>query len=224
MDEHSKVIHVKGHGGMSAQPDFIEIKMEINSREKVYAQALESVNTKLEVLRKAVSIAGFSPEDLKTSRFSVDTNYEHEEVTEGNRTTYKNVFIGFSCQHQLKLSFDMDSKRFGVLMNELSQCSSMVELSVSVSLKNKEEFLDRVLEAVARDAHRKAEVLCKASGVALGRLLRVEYPLEKKKDISAFVGAQVLCFDSLAEGPSNYDFHHEDIKVEDSADFYWEIC
>ncbi len=223
MNDHSRIIHVKGHGTVSAQPDYIEIKMKIQSKHKDYEEALQNVNMELESLRKAISVAGFSPEDLKTSLFSVDTDYEHVSVEEGNQTRYKNVFTGFSCEHRLKLSFDMDPKRFDALMNAFSKCVVYVDISVSVSLKNKEAFHDSVLESVAHDARHKAEALCKASGVKLGKLLRVEYPLEKN-DISAFVGAQVLCIDSSAEGPSNYDFHHEDIKVEDSADFYWEIC
>ena len=214
-----RTIHIKGTGTASATPDYIVITLELIAHHMEYANAMRVGAQQVEMLREAVKEAGFSAEDLKTTNFGVDTEYENEEYKEDGRTRYHRIFMGYDCKHSLKLSFDFDNERLEKAMTAIGDCLSKPEVSIAFTLKDKQALRDQILESAAQDAHRKAEILCKSSGVALGELLRIEYSWEEAH-ISHYFDMKIQCCEAVA--PS-YDFHPDDIEAGDTVDFYWEI-
>ena len=85
-------ITVKGTGQASLPPDYIEIPLYLESRDEQYDQAIELASQKLEELQHCLEEIGFKKEDLKTSSFTVDTDYEQVTDEEGN---YVRVFRGY---------------------------------------------------------------------------------------------------------------------------------
>ena len=214
-----RTIHIKGTGTASATPDYIVITLELKAHHMEYANAMRVGAQQVEMLREAVKEAGFSAEDLKTTNFDVDTEYENEEYKEDGRTRYHRIFMGYDCKHSLKLSFDFDNERLEKAMTAIGDCLSKPEVSIAFTLKDKQALRDQILESAAQDAHRKAEILCKSSGVALGELLRIEYSWDEAH-ISHYFDMKMQCCEAAA--PS-YDFHPEEIEAGDTVDFYWEI-
>ena len=215
----ARTIHIKGTGRASAVPDYVVITLELNAHHMEYANAMRVGAQQVEMLREAVKEAGFSAEDLKTTNFNVDTEYENEEYKEDGRTRYHRVFMGFDCRHSLKLSFDFDNERLERAMTTIGDCLSKPEVSIAFTLKDKQALRDQILESAAQDARRKAEILCKASGVTLGDLLRIEYSWDEAH-ISHYYDMKIQCCEA---SPANYDFHPDDIEAGDTVDFYWEI-
>ncbi len=214
-----RTIHIKGIGNASAIPDYVVITLELKAHHMEYAHAMRVGAQQVEMLREAVKDAGFSAEDLKTTNFNVDTEYENEEYKEDGRTRYHRVFMGYDCRHSLKLSFDFDNERLEEAMTAIGDCLSKPEVSIAFTLKDKQALRDQILESAAQDARRKAEILCKASGVTLGDLLRIEYSWDEAH-ISHYYDMKIQCCEA---SPANYDFHPDDIEAGDTVDFYWEI-
>lgn len=217
-----RTIHIKGIGTASAVPDYVVITMELRAKHMEYANAMRVGAQQVEMLREAVKEAGFSTEDLKTTDFSVDTEYENEEREGNGRTRYHRVFMGYDCRHSLKLSFDFDNERLEKAMTAIGDCLSKPEVSIAFTLKDKQAMRDQILESAAQDAHRKAEILCKASGVALGDLLRVEYSWDEI-NITHSLDMNLLCDGGACNTAPSYDFQPDDIEAGDTVDFYWEI-
>ena len=71
-----RTIHIKGTGTASATPDYIVITLELTAHHMEYAKAMRVGAQQVEMLREAVKEAGFSAEDLKSTNFDVDTEYE----------------------------------------------------------------------------------------------------------------------------------------------------
>ncbi len=218
----TRTIHIKGTGIVSAAPDYVVVTMELQAQHMEYGHAMRIGAQQIEMLREAVSEAGFAVEDLKTTDFSVDAQYENEEYVEDGHTRYHRVFTGYTCSHSLKLSFDMDSSRLEKAMAAIGGCLAKPEVSISFTVKDKLAMRDRILESAAQDARRKAEILSKASGVALGALLRIEYSWDEIDISSSLRFKKQCCLDATA-GSSSYDFHPDDIEAGDTVDFYWEI-
>ncbi len=216
-----RTIHIKGTGTASAVPDYVTITMELQAQHREYVQAMRIGAQQVEMLREAATEAGFMAENLKTAYFSVDAEYESEEQEENGRTRYHRVFVGYVCKHTLKLSFDLDSERMEKAMTAIGDCLSKPEVSIAFTVKNKQAMRDQVLESAAQDARRKADILCKASGVTLGDLLRVEYSWGEI-NISHSLDLKMDCC-ALGEASPSYDFHPDDIEAGDTVDFYWEI-
>lgn len=217
-----RTIHIKGTGSATAVPDYVIITMELQAQHMEYVQAMRIGSQQVAMLQDAVCEVGFSVDDLKTTAFSVDAEYESEERRENGRTTYHRLFIGYVCKHSLKLAFDFDTERMEKAITAIGDCLSQPEISIAFTVKNKQAMRDQILESAAQDARHKAEILCKASGVALGDLLRVEYSWDEI-NISHSLDLKMECCASLAEDAPSFDFHPDDIEAGDNVDFYWEI-
>ena len=220
--ENPRTVHVKGTGTASVSPDFVVITMELRAQHMEYGHVMRIGAQQVEMLREAVSDAGFSAEDLKTTSFSVDAEYESEERKENGRTTYHRAFAGYVCKNVLKLSFDMDNERLENAMAAIGECLSKPEVSIAFTVKDKLAMRDMVLESAAKDARRKAEILCKASGVVLGDLMRIEYSWDEI-NITRSLDLEMPCSLGEAESTSSFDFRPDDIEAGDTVDFYWEI-
>lgn len=212
-------ITVKGIGRMNVRPDRIVISLLLNAKDTEYGKAMRLAAEQLEELRGAILGAGFEKESLKTLDFNVNTVYEGEHDQFGN---YKQRFAGYECIHSAKLKFDLDMELLGKTLSAITSCSANPELSIEFTVKDKAAVSEALLRAAAENATEKAELLCAASGVALGELLSIDYswsdvsivsPTNYRRGKAALLCAEDACV----------DISPEDISVSDTAVFIWEI-
>lgn len=215
-----RTITVKGVGTVSAKPDYIIISMNLISKDPEYSKSVENATERIELLQEAVVKAGFLREDLKTLSFNVQTVYRNERDKDNIWTS---VFDGYECSYRLKLAMDMDNKRLSDTLTEIANSKADVELSIEFTVKNPENIADELLRSAAENAHRKAKVLCEASGRKLGELLSIDYNWNEVRFVSAtnFAAAKMVCEESADCGVP--EFEPEDIRSQDSATFVWEI-
>ena len=104
----NRTITVKGIGNVSARPDYAVISMEIESKAKEYAKAVELAAENIDQLTNTLMGAGFEKEALKTTNFNVRT--ELINILAGQRA------IG--CCHCLD----------GISFSECSELNSLYQL------------------------------------------------------------------------------------------------
>jgi len=217
--EKVRTIHIKGMGTASMPPDNVTITLKLTAIHKEYAYVMQIGSKKVELLREAIVNAGFEADELKTVKFSIDSDYESKEYNEFGRTRYQNVFVGYKYRHTLKLSFDLDREKITKAMTAIEKCTAKPEASIAFTVKDVRIMRDRIMESAAEDAHRKANVLCKASGVKLGKLLHIEYSWSKVEfdyiDIPVWMGK--------GEQESPAQIQPDNVEGEDTVDFIWEI-
>ena len=198
------------------KPDYIEITLNISSKDHEYGKAVNYANTAIERLQNAVSSVGFAEEELKTLNFRVNTNYENEADDMGR---YRRVFRGCVCSYRLKLGFDMDTALLSRTIDAVAGCGADAELSIGFTVKNPEKVSGELLRSAAENAPEKAEILCAASGVKLGELLSIDY---NWSDINVHSAS---CYAAAGEAVRGitHEFEPEDIKAQDCATFVWTI-
>lgn len=214
-----RTITVRGVGTASVKPDFIAVTLNIVSKDKEYSESVENANKRIELLQKAVVSSGFAKEDLKTLSFNVNTNYENETDARGR---YRNVFAGYVCRYSLKLSFDMDAKRLAETLTAISKSGADAEFSIQFTVKDPERVSAELLRSATENARQKADILCEASGVKLGKLVMIDYNWTNINVYSASAYTMDMDCEFLAKA-SVPEFEPEDIKSQDSAAFIWEI-
>lgn len=216
-----KTITVKGIGTASTKPDYISVKLKISSKDDEYSKSVEDANERIALLQNAVCSAGFEKEDLKTLAFNVRTNYESVPDKLGR---YHNKFSGYICIYQLKLSFDLSTKKLAETLNAISQSGANAELSIAFTVKDPEKVSAALLKSASENARRKAEILCEASGARLGGLISINYDWS---DINIVSASAYSMDNGLLRGVpaagSAPEFEPEDIMSNDSASFVWEI-
>lgn len=214
----NKTITVTGKGKISAKPDYVVLTMGLEAIDKQYEKAIDIAADKIAQLDESLVGVGFEKSSIKTTSFNVGTKYDNVKDKYGN---YKNVFRGYVVNHRLKLEFDFDTKRLASALSAIAQCLAEPHLSVDFTIKDPNEIKDELLKSAAANARSKAQILCEASGVTLGDLMSINYSWGEISVVSKtnFV---------LNEAPpilaaKSIDFVPDDIDLNDSATFVWEI-
>ncbi|MBR0060261.1 MAG: SIMPL domain-containing protein [Selenomonadaceae bacterium] len=212
-------IHIRGTGYAEKAPDLVILSLTLTAQNKEYSAAMKIGSQQIEMLRESIVKAGFKADDLKTTNFNVTTIYDNEEYKDGKTTRYRKVFGSFECRHDLKLTFDFDNKKLNRAVDTIAACLSQPKISIAFTIKDMDAFNDEILRSAAKDARRKAKILCSASKVKLGRLLDINYSWTE----IAVRREQTLCEECPTADKAAFDFQPEEIKATDTVDFLWEI-
>ena len=211
-------VTVVGKGSISVKPDLICLGLNIQITDRDCEKAMDKAEASLDELRSILWNCGFEKDDLKTLNFSVRTEYETVPDENGN---YRNVFKGYCCTHALHVSFPMDTQRLADVLGRISSSEAAPEISVRFTVSDPESAREELINLSAADARKKAELLCKASGASLGKLLRISYD---RHDVNTYsqtgYGMDINCLRASAKAVS---IAPDDIKLTDSAEFEWEI-
>ncbi len=215
MPQEQRRIHVTGKGRVTKSPDFVVLSLTLSACNAEYADAVKVAAQQIEMLRESLVEAGFNADDLKTANFSVEAKYEREEFRDGSSKRFREILAGFDCRHDLTLSFDFDAKKIDAALFAVTNCLSQPKISVAFTVKDTSTLYDKVLKSAAKDAQRKAKILCAASGVTLGKLVEIIYAPEEN-----FVPREIV---AGACDNASFNFRPEDLIVSDTAEFFWEI-
>ena len=217
-----RTITVKGTGNVSARPDYIILTLKIEALSETYDFAMSEAAERIEKMQGAAVRVGYHKEDLKTTSFDVQTRYENVKDRQGN---YKREFAGYACTYRLKLAFDFDSKQLAKVISAIADCGAQPELSIAFTVKNPARVSEELLISATENAKTKAEILCKASGNALGQLLNIDYNWGELNvfsrtsyDVEDCI--QPLMAMSKCAAP---EIEPDDIDVTDTVAFTWEI-
>ena len=216
-----KTVSIKGIGKVSVKPDLIVITMRMESEDKEYDKATELAAEKIELLSNALAKVGFEKTAIKTTNFNVRTQYESVKDKNGS---YKNVFKGYVCNHDIKVEFDIDTKKLAKVLSAVSVCLAKPEFSIAFTVKDSSAVSAELLKSAAQNAKEKAEILCAGCGVKLGELQSINYGWGEP-DVRSDTDYRVdgRCMLKAESCLSNIDIQPEDIKVNDAATFVWEI-
>ncbi len=218
-----RTIRVTGRGRMSVKPDTIELNIFVNKVYPEYAEAMAASAKMTETLKAAAERAGFDPQELKTTGFSVNTNYEGVYDEKGN---WQNKFAGYRYNHDLALRFDADNAKLGKILRELSDCGADAEFSINHTVKDPEPVRNELLAKAVKDSRTKAEVLASSSGVSLGKIISVDYSwgemeiFHRTADRMALGGNAKI---AMNEESFDMDIEADDIRLQDTVTVIWEI-
>ena len=213
------LIHIKGIGHAAQAPDQVILSLTLTAQNKEYSAAMTIGSQQLEMLREAIVDAGFKADDLKTVNFDVRSIYENEEYRDGNSKRYRQILVGFECCHDLKLTFDFDNKKLNKAVDTIAKSLSQPKISIAFAIKDADAFNDEILKSAAKDARRKAKILCTASKVKLGRLIDINYSwteITVKHEMP-------LRAEYAPTEKNSFDFQPDEIKASDTVEFLWEI-
>ena len=197
----ARTITVKGIGKVSAKPDYVVFSMTLESKHKDYDKAMDMAADHIQQLNETLCGIGFEKDSVKTTNFSVRTDYDRVKDRNGN---YQSVFRGYEVTHNLKLAFDFDMGKLSQALSTIAGCLSHPQLCSATA-----------------NAKKKAEILCEASGVTMGDLIAIDYNWGEL-DIYSHTRYD-CCEDSMPLMAKSIDIDPDDIDVSDTATFVWEI-
>lgn len=217
-----RTITVKGVGRATAKPDMIVISMSLESRHKIYEKAMELSVINNNQLTTSLEAVGFSKDTIKTTNFNVRTDYTSVRGKDG---TYRQEFAGYVVSQGLKLQFELDMEDLSNALSAISQCQSRPQITIAFTIEDVAMLKAEMLRSAAGNARRNAEILCEASGVTLGDLIAIEYNWGELDIYShtRYNMAEDRLVPPMAMGAATVEIEPEDIDVNDSVTFVWEI-
>ena len=212
-----RTIRVKGKGKISVKPDTIKIMVKAEGLCWNYDETIEQSTQDTRILRDALKNAGLDPKNLKTTYFSIDSEYESYR---DKNDDYKEKFVGYEYEHRTYIEFENDNKILGKVLYELAHCDVKVKFDINYTVKDKEKVKNDLLEKAVEDSTTKAKVLAKASGVKLKEILNIDYSWGEIDIYSSPMDDWMVC-----EAKSSYDIDIEadDIDVQDTVTITWTI-
>lgn len=212
-----RTIRVKGKGKISVKPDTIKITIKAEGLRWNYDETIEQSTKDTRILRDALKNAGLDPKNLKTTYFSIDSEYESYR---DKNDDYKEKFVGYEYEHRTYIKFENDNKILGKVLYELAHCDVKVKFDINYTVKDKEKVKNDLLEKAVKDSTTKAKVLAKASGVKLKEILNIDYSWGEIDIYSSPMDDLMV-----REAASTYDIDIEadDIDVQDIVTITWTI-
>lgn len=216
-----KTITVKGVGNVSVKPDYVVLSMSLETRNRDYETAMREASSRIDQINESLSTIGFEKESVKTTDFSVRTDYESKKDRSGN---YYRVFNGYVVNHRLKVSFDFDTKVLSKTLGTIASCIAEPELSISFTVKEPSAVNEALLKSATINAKKKAEILCEASGSKLGELVNIDYNWGELNIYSrTSYDMEMDCLKACAPAPCSIDIEPDDIDATDTVTFVWQI-
>ena len=217
-----RTIRVTGKGQIKVKPDMTRITMTLEGLNRDYGDTLRESADCTEELKDVLSEFGFERTDLKTIRFSVDTEYESYK----ERETYKQRFIGYRFNHLLKVEFPSDNERLGKILFALAHCGVSPEFRLSYTVKDPEAAKNQLLGKAVADAKEKTAVLSQAGGVKLKDIQDINYSWGEINFEYRPMDRMLACEPDayMTESRSfDIDIEPDDIEVSDTVTVVWEI-
>lgn len=209
-------VTVTGTGRLSLPPDTIQMTILLIAKDPDYAAMMQDADRRYAALISAAESAGIPAEQLRTTGFQVDTEYQHLPDENGN---YRQVFAGYVCRHSLLLEIGMDLKLLGAVLSAAEQSGAGPELHFAFTLRDQAAVHEKLLRLAAEHARQDAEILAAAAGAKLGKLTAVRYRDEQP----AYAGGGVM-LRAAAKMNDSAAITPDQIQAEESAVFVWELC
>ncbi|NLM52840.1 MAG: SIMPL domain-containing protein [Firmicutes bacterium] len=213
-----RMLTVKGVGKRRIKPDLMVVKMRLSALRADYRETMKFAAQSVKALQEAMQAAGFTKEDLKTTDFTLNTHYENYYDQDG---TYKEKFAGYLCEQELKLEFAYDLDVLSGVLTALAQAPVEPQLKLQFTVKNKAAVQEKLLVEATENAKAKAEILARAAGVSLGKLLRIHDNWSEMQFTSPTNFALEAKYPALAA--SAPEIEPDEITVSATVTFVWEI-
>lgn len=217
-----RTIKVKGQGKMAVKPDIIQLIFRVSDTKKTYEEVMEEANSLTKTLKDVLEKLGFQRDDLKTTEFNIQTQYENYQDI---KHTWKQKFVGYEFKHGLKIEFDADNELLGKVLYGITHSNVNPQIQLHFTVKDKDAVKNILLEQAVKDSAQKAKLLADASNVVLGNIISIDYSWEEismvSRPMNMLAGAR--CMNASLGGSYDMDIEAEDILVEDTVTVVWEI-
>lgn len=163
----SATVTVQGKAIVAAQPDEIEVLLEMSHLARSHQDALGEVTRRSLALEGIFERLGIGRAEWTTSGVMVAEQYDWENG--------KHVFRGYRASNRITVRLD-NAERIGRLMNEATTEAKAQIHGPTWRIAHDNPARAEACREAARDARRKAEAYVEALGASLGPIVKVIEP------------------------------------------------
>ena len=205
---------ITGKGKVSANPDLAIIRLPVENYNMRYSNAVKELNSIVNQLRKALVQLGIEKENIKTRDFKVDNVAEYDKVRKAK------IIKGYNAQHDLVLEIPLHNKLINQIINKVSEIDETIAIQINFSVREKEEYLQRLLQNAFEEAKKKASIIAESSGISLKEIVNINYSFS---DIY-FISETSADYNSIRyDQDYSADLNPKDIDMSENVTITWRI-
>lgn len=163
-----RMFTVAGRGEARAAPDIASISAGVRTEAASAREALSLNNRQMDAVFKAMREAGIEEKDIQTSNFSVNPVYPvFRPDAEGPQVPR---IVGYTVFNQVTVTV-RDLAKLGDILDTFVTVGANELYGIQFGLSAPKPLQDKALELAIADARAKAELMAKAAGLSLGRIV-----------------------------------------------------
>ena len=163
-----------GEGAVGAIPDIAVVTLGVTTRAATARQALDENSARLAATIETLRAAKIADTDIGTSGFQVFPVYEDRPVRDdGSVDPTPARIVGYQVTNEVRVTIRAIGSSGDVLDAVVSAGANQVS-GIAFDLSDPATPADAALAEAVADARRKAEIMAKAAGVRLVRILSVQ--------------------------------------------------
>ncbi len=170
--EPSPRIQASGQADATAVPDLALVQLTVMRAAPAAADAVSQSNEAVAAVTAALrGEFGMEARDLQTAGFQIVPQYRYENRDDG--TQAPPVLTGYEVRNTLSLRV-RDTARVGEMLDRAVALGVNEGGSIQFTLDDTTALADEARGRAVEQARRSAEVMARAAGLELGRVLRIE--------------------------------------------------
>ncbi len=206
----NRTITADGVGQAKMSPDQVKLNIWIESSAPLYEDAINSLARRTAVLREDLTKLGFKEDDLKTKDFTV-----RDDIKYINNQQQR---VGYIARQTYELVLNYEKDKLNSIIFALSNSQANPEFNVVFEVKDKRDFQDVAISDAVVNAMDNAKTIANASGVALGKILSIEYG-----ESQGAYRSDMILRNSAFNEEAKVDINPTDVKTNASVKVVFEI-
>ena len=162
-------LNVVGSAQLSVSPTITVVTLSINSKDSAYDKSVKKLIERVDLLTNDLEEIGFKDDQIITSTFNVDEDYEY-----GERGS---VMVGYEAVQSIKVSFDQNKERLIEVLNKSVSSTADPSISLYFDLDNerKDKLKKELIKIAVQDAKSKGEIIAKEADYKIIGIKEINY-------------------------------------------------
>ncbi len=156
---------VTGSAVVTLQADYAQITVGVSTKAKTVEQASRENTAAIHAVIAALKEAGVKEEDIATSNYSVNANYDYSSASQ--------KLTGYQVTNQLTVII-RDMAHIGATLDKATAAGANSIYNIQFLSTQADAAQDEAMGYAVADALRKAKLLADAAGLSLGGILAIE--------------------------------------------------
>lgn len=208
-------LRITGVGKLSLKPDIAIISLPIESLCKQYAEAIDTLNKKVEVVHGILKKRNIERNSLKTTGFDIREEWKYYRSDKK-----KSELVGFKASHDLKLELPLDNVLISSVLSDLANSNAGITFRLRFDVSNKDKYDGDLIKDAVKNAKLSAEMIAASTGVKLKEIIKIDYSFSEVQfqETKYLFESNLMC-----EASPMPDFSPDEIEVKKNITLIWRI-
>lgn len=158
-------ITVSGNATVTLKADYAQVTVGVSTKAPTVEEASQKNTAAIHAVISALTEAGVLEEDIATSNYSVNAEYDYSSIG-GQRLT------GYNVSNQLNVTI-RDMEHIGATLDKATAAGANTIYNIQFLSTKADAAMDEATAYAVQDAMRRAQLLADAAGLQLGSIVSI---------------------------------------------------